>query len=77
MRCVHEPLAIDVGLDPIKHLIGKFDNHKANFEKLFLFMLTIALPSSIGIVYSIYDKFIISKVVWFVARVFRAWQRGS
>ena len=61
--CVYENISIDVGLNLVKHIVGKFDNHNTNFEILFVFMLTTTLPYNIDIVYFMYDKSTISHVV--------------
>jgi hypothetical protein len=48
---VHEAIAIDMGLNPVRHVVGNFDLHETISFKLLVFMLIVALPFMIGIVY--------------------------
>lgn len=32
VQCVHETIAIDVNINPIKHVIDNFDNHKKKWK---------------------------------------------
>ena len=63
MHYVHETIAIDMGLNFVKHVVGNFNHHETNFKKLLVFMLIVVLPFRISIVYIMYDKFTISEII--------------